>query len=175
MESAGLQVLDRILDVLIKTCAVLACAILAIMTVLITVEVMLRFLFRTSMYFTDEYSGYMVLAVMALGIAYCREKNALLTVDFLVERLDARIRARLVLAYGVASLAFCILLDIYLARLVFQSIERNITAPTMTGTPLWIPQLLLPVGITLLVLVVARKLIRPDPFGEAVADQRARE
>jgi TRAP-type C4-dicarboxylate transport system permease small subunit len=117
----------------------------------------------------------MVLAVMALGIAYCRETNALLTVDFLVERLDPRVRARLVLAYGIASLAFCVVLDVYLARLVFQSFERNITAPTMTGTPLWIPQILLPVGITLLVLVVARKLIRPDPFGDAATDHGARE
>jgi hypothetical protein len=34
------------------------------------------------MLFTDEYSGYMVLAIMALGAPYAREKNALLTVVF---------------------------------------------------------------------------------------------
>ncbi len=41
------------------------------------------------------------------------------------------------------------------------------SAATMTATPLWIPQLLLPFGITLLCLVVARKLFRPDALGEA--------
>ncbi len=69
------------------------------------------------MYFTDEYSGYMVLAVCALGVAYCREKNALLTVDFLIERLRPALRAKVVFVYGLASLAFCVLLDFYVIRL----------------------------------------------------------
>ena len=162
-----MRVLNGILDWLIKACAVLACAVLAVMTVLITVEVVLRSFFSTSMYFTDEYSGYMVLAVAALGVAYCREKNALLTVDFLIERLNPAVRSKVVFVYGLASLAFCVLLDFYVIRLVVQSIDRGMSAATMTATPLWIPQLLLPIGITLLCLVVARKLVRPDAFGEA--------
>jgi hypothetical protein len=32
----------------------------------------------------------------------------------------------------------------------------------LTATPLWLPQMLLPFGITLLCLVVARKLLRRD-------------
>jgi TRAP-type C4-dicarboxylate transport system permease small subunit len=154
--------LNGILDWLIKACAVLACIVIAVMTLLITVEVVLRSFFSTSMYFTDEYSGYMVLAIMALGVAYCREKNALLTVDFIIKRLNPAVRSRVVFVYGLASLAFCVMLDWYVTRLLFQSIERKMTAATMTATPLWIPQVLLPVGITLLCLVVARKLVRPD-------------
>lgn len=170
------RTLSNILDVLIKVCAVLACAVIAIMTVLITIEVVLRSFFTTSMYFTDEYSGYMVLAVMALGVAYCREKNALLTVDFLIEQLTPAVRAKVVFVYGLASLAFCIMLDWYVIRLLLQSIDRKMTAASMTATPLWIPQALLPLGITLLCLVVARKLIHPDEIkASAMAADVAKE
>jgi TRAP-type C4-dicarboxylate transport system permease small subunit len=113
----------------------------------------------------------MVLAICALGVPYCREKNALLTVDFLIERLHPAVRARMIFAYGVISLGFCILLDFYVTRLWLQSIERKMAAATLTATPLWLPQMLLPFGITLLCLVVARTLLRragaaaPPPAG----------
>ena len=42
----------------------------------------------------------------------------------------------------------------------------------MTATPLWIPQMLLPFGITLLCLVVARKLFRPDGRSRRAATGR---
>jgi hypothetical protein len=38
------------------------------------------------------------------------------------------------------------------------------TAPTLFRTPLWMPQILLPIGISLLCLVMIRKLFYPDPI-----------
>jgi len=156
-----MRVVNLVLDWLVRASAVLACIMLATMTVLITLEVVLR-AFQMTMLFTEEYSGYMVLAIMALGVAYSREQNALLTVDFFIDRLGARARRTLHLAYGVASLAFCLLLNYHLTQFVLTTIERNLFAATQTMTPLWIPQILFPIGLTLLSLVVARKLFRPD-------------
>ena len=48
-------------------------------------------------------------------------------------------------------------------------------AATLTATPLWIPQMLLPIGITLLCLVVARKLVRPDGSRGGTAGRRRLE
>jgi TRAP-type C4-dicarboxylate transport system permease small subunit len=154
--------LNGILDWLIRAIAVAACLILAFMTVAISVEVVLRSFFAATLEFTDEYSGYMVLAVCALGVAYCRERNALLTVDFLVKRLSPAARARIEVVDGVAALAFCLMILWYVTGYWFTTIERKLTAATMQQTPLWIPQVLLPFGFLLLCLVIARKLIRPD-------------
>ena len=162
-----MQTFDRVLDWLVKASAVLAALILAVMTAVISVEMVLRSFFNATLEFADEYSGYMVLAICALGVPYCREKNALLTVDFLIERLRPALRAHVIFAYGVISLGFCILLDFYVTRLWLQSIERKMVAATLTATPLWLPQMLLPFGITLLCLVVARKLFRPDAAAAA--------
>jgi TRAP-type C4-dicarboxylate transport system permease small subunit len=158
---------NAILDRAIFACAVLACIITAVMTVLITLEVILRSFFDMTMYFTDEYSGYMVLAIMALGVAYCREKNALLTVDFLIKRLSTNVRMAVEFVYGLAALAFCLMILYYITIFWFQTIERKLTAGTMMHTPLWIPQILLPIGFLLLCLVMIRKLFRPDRYDEA--------
>ena len=158
-----LRTLNSILDWLIKACAVAACLFMAFMTVAISVEVVLRSFFSATMEFTDEYSGYMVLATCALGVAYCRERNALLTVDFLVKRLSPGVRRVVNVIDGLAALAFCVMILYYVTTFWLQTIERKLTASTMQHTPLWIPQVLLPFGFLLLCLVIARKLVRPDP------------
>ena len=170
-----MQAFDRGLDWLVKASAVLAGLILVLMTLAISAEVVLRSFFSATLEFADEYSGYMVLAICALGVPYCREKNALLTVDFLIERVPAALRANVVFVYGLLSLGFCILLDFYVTRLFVQSIERKMVAATLTATPLWIPQMLLPFGITLLCLVVARKLFRPDGLAAPLAGDVSKE
>ena len=65
-----IRLYNNILDWLIKACAVAACLFMAFMTVAISIEVVLRSFFKMTMQFTDEYSGYMVLATCALGAAY---------------------------------------------------------------------------------------------------------
>jgi TRAP-type transport system small permease protein len=158
-----IQLYNNTLDWLIKACAVGACLFLAFMTVAISVEVVLRSFFATTMQFTDEYSGYMVLATCALGVPYCREKNALLTVDFIVKRLSPSVRAKLDFVYGLVALAFCSMIFYYITKFWLTTIERKLTAATMQHTPLWIPQMLLPLGFALLCLVIARKLVRDEP------------
>ena len=158
-----MRTLNRLLDWVIKACAVAACLILAFMTVAISLEVVLRSFFSATLEFTDEYSGYMVLATCALGVAWCREQNALLTVDFLVKRLSPAWRARVEIIDGLAALAFCALILYYVSTFWLTTIARKLTAATLQQTPLWVPQILLPLGFFLLCLVIARKLVRPDP------------
>lgn len=158
-----MKTLNRVLDWLIKASAVAACLFLAFMTVAVSLEVVLRSFFSATLEFTDEYSGYMVLATFALGVGYCREKNSLLTVDFLVKRLSPAVRARIEIIDNVAALAFCLMILYYVVGFWFTTLERKLVAATMQQTPLWIPQILMPVGFVLLCLVIARKLVRPDP------------
>jgi TRAP-type C4-dicarboxylate transport system permease small subunit len=159
-----MRAVNTVLDWLIWAGAILACASIAAMSGIIVLEVILRTFFASTLYMTEEFSGYMVLAILALGVAYAREKNSLLTVDFLINMLSPEVRKKVDFVYGVVSLIFCILLDWYVIQLLMKSIERNIMAPTVFRTPLWIPQMLLPIGITLLCLVMLRKLFNPDPI-----------
>ncbi len=172
-----MRVVNLILDRFIWAGVVLACVALAGTSVIIVLEVILRNLFGATLYMAEEYSGYMVLAIFALGAAYAREKNALLTVDFLIKRLGNAARRRVEFVYGVISLGFCLALNWYVIQLLIKSIQRDMHASTELRTPLWIPQMLLPIGITLLCLVMLRKLFNPDPIeaGDPAAEILARE
>ncbi len=157
-----IKFLNDALDWLIKACAILACVSIGLMTFFISLEVVLRSFFLTTMEFTDEYSGYMVLAVCALGVAYCREKNSLLTVDFIIVKLPPELRRRVEFIYNLVALAFSLMITYYMTKFLISTIERGLTAGTMQRTPLWIPQMLIPFGFALLSLVIFRKLFRPD-------------
>ena len=159
-----MRIVNALLDGLIWVGAILACVAIAAMSGTIVLEVVLRTFFASTLYLTEEYSGYMVLAIFALGVAYAREKNALLSVDFLIKQLSGSARKTVDFVYGLVSLAFCVLLDWYVIQLLVKSIERDLTAPTVFRTPLWVPQMLLPIGVTLLCLVMLRKLFNPDPI-----------
>jgi len=159
-----MRALNAALDWLVLFCAILACVAIAGMSVLIVIEVILRSVFSSTLYLIEEFSGYMVLAIMALGLPYCREKNALLTVDFFISRMGPHLRRRVEFLYGLVSIAYCILIDWYVIQLLMKSIQRDLMAASVMRTPLWIPQMLLPIGITLLCLVMIRKLIIPDPI-----------
>jgi TRAP-type C4-dicarboxylate transport system permease small subunit len=156
-----MRAIDKAIDYLVWLSAVAAAVMFAAMTVLISLEVVLRS-FRYSMLFTDEYSGYMVLAIMALGAPYAREKNALLTVDFFFRRLPPKAQRGLHFVYNLLALVVCAMLTYYLAVFTHQSYERNLFSSTPMMTKLWIPQLVLPIGLGLLTVVFARKLYRPD-------------
>ena len=167
-----MRTINRAIDFVVLLSAVVAAAIFVAMTVLIALEVVLR-AFRYSMLFTDEYSGYMVLAIMALGVPYAREKNALLTVDFFYERLPEKAQRALQIVYNLVALAVCGMLTYYLTAFTYASYERNLFSSTPMMTKLWIPQLAMPIGFSLLTIVVMRKLFRPDIKASGAADLAA--
>ena len=104
---------NRVLDWLVKACAVLACADSRLMTVVISVEVVLRSFFNATIEFTDEYSGYMVLAdLRARRRLLPREERA---ADGRFPHRAAvarRCAPRSIFVYGLVSLGFCLLLDL---------------------------------------------------------------
>ena len=66
--------------------------------------------------------------------------------QFIQARLSPRLRAMSHLLFDLLSLAFCAVLIWQLSRYVLQSWRSGDVAPTLLATPLWIPQLLMPIG-----------------------------
>ncbi len=152
-ERARLSALKRCLEPLLGAGGIACEAALVIMMLLITAEVAVRSLFNYSLQFTDELSGYLLVAVTFLGISISLKEGAVFRVDFLHRRLAARVRTALDLVFQMLSFVFTVLLDYQVIRLVVSSYERDVTAPTLLGTPLYVPQLIMPVGVSLMVLL----------------------
>jgi len=150
-ERARLFSLKRRLEPLLGAGGIACEAALVIMMLLITAEVAVRSLFNYSLQFTDELSGYLLVVVTFLGISL--KEGAVFRVDFLYRRLAERVRTALELVFRVLALVFAVLLDYQVIRLVVSSYERDVTAPTLLATPLYVPQIIMPVGVSLMVLL----------------------
>ena len=132
--------------------------ILALM-LMVAGEVLARSLFDHSFLLADEYSGYIVVMLVFLGIPYALHEEALLRVDFLFERLRGRGREVLALLFDLISLLVTLVLGFYLTRMVVTTFERGTFSSTPQMTPLWIPQLAMPLGILLLLVVLLARIL----------------
>lgn len=138
---------------------VAACAVLFAMMALIVAEVVLRSAFGRSLQIVDEYSGYMVVAIFCFGAAYSLQEKALLRVEFLF-RLMSAYRQRLVMTiFDLLALAFSVEVTYQLARLTISSWRQGVFAPTTAMTPLYVPELVMPIGMGLVCIVLAANVV----------------
>jgi len=129
--------------------------VLIIMMMLIIAEVIARSFFSTSLQFVDEYASYALVWVTYLGISVALHDGALFSVELVTDRLSTRVRAALQVAWDILGLWFSVTMCWQGVRQVMSSYERDMVAPTVLATPLWIPQIVMPIGSALLVLVLA--------------------
>jgi TRAP-type transport system small permease protein len=136
------------------TTAICELLLLAMMGLIIA-EVVARSFFATSLQFVDEYASYALVWLTYLGISVALHDGALFSVELVSDRLGRRIRAALQVVWDILGLGFSVTLVWQSVRQVLSSYEREMVAPTVLATPLWLPQLVMPIGGALLVLVLA--------------------
>ncbi len=132
--------------------------LIALLVILVASEVVGRSLFNVSLMVADEYAGYIVVALVFLGIPYALFHDALLRVDFIYERLKGKRRELLGLLFDLVSLAVTCVLGGYLTRMVLTTFERGTFSSTPAMTPLWIPQVAMPIGLLLTAIILLHRM-----------------
>ncbi len=123
---------------------------LIFLTGLITLEIFLRSVVGTSLLIVDELSGDLLVLLTFFGANHALRTGSLLRVDFLFDRLSARGQRIAGIAYDVACGVFCAILTWYFGRLVLSSYSNDVVSSTMASTPMFIPQLAMPLGTGLM-------------------------
>jgi TRAP-type C4-dicarboxylate transport system permease small subunit len=140
--------LDRLGEVLLALSALMLLLMLALMGT----EIVTRALLRTSTQVSDEYSGYLFTWMTMAGFYYAQRSDRFLRVDSLRGRLSPRARAA---ADAVTSLlgATLIAVLLYATWATFRtSIAFDSRSIQPSQTLLWIPQLVMPAGLALLLV-----------------------
>jgi TRAP-type C4-dicarboxylate transport system permease small subunit len=130
------------------------------MTAMVTLEVVVRSFLNSSLGFADEVAAYLLVALTFLGVSVSHHENAHFRVGLLYDRIPERTRRWVDLAWDVMALGFAAIVTYYLAQQVYQTFTRGIVSMTMRGLPLYLPQLLMPVGFAIFTLVIAAGLVR---------------
>ena len=152
-----------------RSASTLAGLAVLVIVVLITYDVLMRYFLNEPQLFVDELASFLQILVIFGGLAYTFRTGGHVRVDLLTSRLSGRVRARL----RATSLALSLL---FLIIVIWTTTQSAVTAyrygrvSTVMLYPLWLPMLVIPLGLALLgvVMLIAlaqqlRRLRSPHP------------
>lgn len=145
----------RIAELLFAVCRWLAGLALILTIAVVTAEIVMRNFFGQSLQLSEEFGGYLLVATMFLGFADSYRAGALMRIEMIYDALTPRARAIVDLVYDVLAFVAVGILAWFGLRMVISSINRGSQAPTLIETPLWIPQLSIPIGLSVLLVALA--------------------
>jgi TRAP-type C4-dicarboxylate transport system permease small subunit len=133
---------------------------LVAMIVLIVAEMLARSIFSGSLFVTFEITGYLLVVMTFFSMPVALAANTYHRIEFIQGRLSPRARLIVRLLFDIVSLSFLATVDWQLFRLVMDSWASGAREHTLLATPLWLPQLAMPLGLTLLSLMLLREIVR---------------
>ena len=155
-----LRAADRLMDRLARLGRTVSSALLILMVILINVEVLGRYFFKVSTLIADEYSAYFFVGCTFFGFSYSFRQGHFLRVSLLTDNLSSKAQA--VLHCGASLLAFGLssVVTYEVAMLTRISIQFDSVSIQPSATPLWIPQVIMPIGMGALSLLFLSEAVQ---------------
>jgi TRAP-type C4-dicarboxylate transport system permease small subunit len=135
-------------------------AILCMMAVVITVDVVCRFFFGFSIQIAEEVASLSLIAVIFLSLGGAFEEDSLLRVDAFYGPLPEGVKRVLDPAFHLMGIAVTGLYIFYLSRLAINSFSRDIRANSDLASPNYLPQSVMVLGLCLLAIALVVGLLR---------------
>jgi TRAP-type C4-dicarboxylate transport system permease small subunit len=142
--------IDRLVRALARVGIALAAIALLASMFLIGYSVVMRYFLNQPAAWVDELCGYLLVAAVMLAAADALLEGEHIAVDILTERLSARGRRWTVLGGLIAVALSALLLAVEGADMVRFSHMVGLMSNGYLAVPMWIPQLLVPAGATLM-------------------------
>lgn len=127
----------------------------------ILLEIVLRSVFNTSTYVLDEFVGYGVAASTFLGLGYTLHNGGLIRVSLVLARIRNRaIRQIVELVCIGACFSVFALIWVNFWNSIVRNFNRGTVSETVAEVPMWIPEGLLLLGLTIFLLQLLAYAIR---------------
>lgn len=140
--------------------AFLSALLMIFIVVLIALEIFLRSVFNISTLISDEYSAYFFVGVVLLGLAFTLREEGHIRITLLTSVLGPRAQAALdVVATGMA-VALTTFALYYAGVMVYDSWHLGMRADSISETPIYLSQLVIPLGLVLFDLQLVARLLK---------------
>jgi TRAP-type C4-dicarboxylate transport system permease small subunit len=127
-------------------------ALIVVTAAIITVNCIARYVFNWPMMFVDEYSCYMLVALVYLGLGATLRAEKHVYVDMFVGKLPVPLqRAMGIATLGLGTLPVAIM-SWYSWKSFWSIYTGKIVSLTPLQTPLWVPYLTVAIGLTIFLL-----------------------
>ena len=148
----------RALDALYDGAAALAALFMVLLLLAVLASVLGR-QFGFHVRGTDAYAGYMMAAAGFLALAHTLKRGEHIRVTLLLQSLSPRARHALEIWALFAATVLAALVAYYSVRLAWQSHTFNDISTGNDATPLWLPQLSMAIGTTILAIAFVDELV----------------
>lgn len=130
----------------------LVCASLALMAslVMVVIGVIGRYVLKVGVVFVDEYVGYALVAMAFLALSSTLTAEKHIRIDSVVRFLPQKVQAWLEAVTSAVGLAISVFVTVQSSQRVIMSFRGGDLSVSPLETPLYIPQLFIPVGFALL-------------------------
>lgn len=129
-----------------------------ISALILTYEVLMRYLFRTPTIWEIEASVYLTIMATFLGAAYGLKDGAHIKIDLITRLLPPSFNSRLALITSYFSLGFCLLLAWRGWAMWWEAFSKGWKSESLWSVPLAIPYFFLPLGMSLLSIQYIREI-----------------
>ena len=155
-----MQTFHMIVRKISRGAAYISAAVVVAMFLLICLEITLRTFFGTSTHVADELVGYGVGIAAFFALGESLESRALIRVGLIIEMLNSTWR-RIFEIFSVVCIAALWMVPMYMFALSIQrAYARGYTSDSGLNTPVWIPQLIFLIGLTIFLLHLLSYLLR---------------
>jgi len=141
--------------------------------VMIGYDVLMRHIFDDPTIWADEVSCYLLVGITFLGAAYTLSMGAHVRIETFTDRLGPKTKRYLEYITDVLSLAFLVLFTWQAYWLVKDSWVNVQISATLLRTPLYLPQLMLAIGLTWFSLQMLVHILRRITSGQPGNKARA--
>ncbi|MGQ3676045.1 TRAP transporter small permease subunit [Xanthobacter sp. TB0139] len=147
-----MALLRTLVDALSRALFWLTAIIIVLMAVAVTYEVVCRYVFGQPTIWVSESSSYMLVAVAFLGAAWTLRVDGHIRMELLAEIGGQRGRMVSDLAMFLVGAAISVALAWTGWNMTLANYNFGWRSSTLMATPLWIPQMLIPIGAVALLL-----------------------
>lgn len=148
-----MHTLERIVKKLSSVFASVACIVLCLMVLLITAEVIFRATFNISLFIVPELVGYGLAITTCLSMPYTFNHGEHIRIDFIPKKYETTRRFMNLFSASLALIT-AIFIDWFMLQQAYFDWHRGILSNSIYPIPLWIPKILMGLGITLLVACI---------------------
>jgi TRAP-type C4-dicarboxylate transport system permease small subunit len=149
-----MKTIERVIAFLSKLSAWISGIFVILMILLITLEVTGRKLFGFSTLVSDEFSGYMLALITFMGAAYTVKTEGFTRMELIYLRFKGKGRWVFNVVINLIALVFLLIVDYWIWVFVLSSYRAETKSISIVQTPLFIPQIFMGLGVTLLVFEV---------------------
>lgn len=160
MVRSAIDRFSRLVDGISLAGGYLAGIACVLILVLVCVEVLIRSLFGLTTHISDEYGGYLNVAVIYLGLSYTLRQGGFIRVDVLYQRFTGWFAVVVRFLIVTVSLGYVAVIFYYMVGYVQNNHRMGTRAFSIMETPVWIPQLLVLIGSAILFLQLASFLLK---------------